>query len=175
MNSLHAIQKIPDLEQLFRDAAGDLSRYFSRRHGDAEVSRDLVQDTFVEMAKGLEKGARPESPRAYLFGIARYVSRAAWKRGYREREVLLPGAQTEAAAESPAPEDARLDLAREVIGTLPVSHREVLDLRFTHQLSYAEIAETLGIPVGTVRSRLHHAIASVRSRLADGTAVPDQD
>lgn len=175
MTSLHAIQKIPDLEQLFRDAAGDLSRYFSRRHGDAEVSRDLVQDTFVEMAKGLEKGACPESPRAYLFGIARHVSRAAWRRGYREREVLLPGAQTEAAAESPAPYDTRLELAREVIGTLAVSHREVLDLRFTHQLSYAEIAETLGIPVGTVRSRLHHALASVRSRLSDGTTAPDQD
>ena len=90
MTTLHAKQKTPDLEQLFRDAADDLARYFSRRHGDAEASRDLVQDTFVEMAKGLEKGARPESPRAYLFGIARHVSRIARKRGYREREGLLP-------------------------------------------------------------------------------------
>lgn len=175
MTTLHAIQKTPDLEQLFRDAADDLARYFSRRHGDAEASRDLVQDTFVEMAKGLEKGARPESPRAYLFGIARHVSRAAWKRGYREREVLLPNIQTEAAPEAQVPDDDRLDLAREAIETLSASHREVLDLRFTHQLSYAEIAEALGIPVGTVRSRLHHAIGSVRQRLAGEANAPRSD
>lgn len=175
MNSLHAIQKTPDLEQLFRDAAEDLARYFSRRHADAEVSRDLVQDTFVEMARGLESGARPQSPRAYLFGIARHLSRAAWRKGYREREVLLPGLQTEVAPEAPAPEDGRLDHAREAIETLSASHREVLDLRFSHQLSYAEIAEALGIPVGTVRSRLHHAIAAVRGRLAtdSNTLNPD--
>lgn len=173
--SLDAIQNFPDLEQLFRDAADDLARYFSRRHGDAEVSRDLVQDTFVEMARGLEKGARPDSPRAYLFGIARHVSRAAWKRGYREREVLLPALLTEAVPEVPAPGDGRLDLAREAIETLSASHREVLDLRFSHQLSYAEIAEALGIPVGTVRSRLHHAIGSVRERLAGRAKTPDND
>ena len=43
--------------------------------------------------------------------------------------------------------------------------REILDLRFSQGLSYAEIAEALDIPVGTVRSRLHHAVAEVRTRL----------
>jgi RNA polymerase sigma-70 factor (ECF subfamily) len=170
---LLAIQNSPDLEQLFRDAADDLSRYFSRRHGDAEVSRDLVQDTFVELARGLEKGVHPESLRGYLFGIARHVSRAAWRRGYREREVMVTAAEHEAVPEVPTPEDARLAVAEEAIGTLSASHREVLDLRYSHQLSYAEIAEALGIPVGTVRSRLHHAIGAVRERLSAATDDPD--
>lgn len=168
--SLEAIQNSPDLEKLFRDAADDLASYFSRRHGDAEVSRDLVQDTFVELARGLEKGVRPESPRAYLFGIARHLSRAAWKRGYREREVILPALRAEPAGETletAAPEDPRLGPACDAIATLSPAHREILDLRFTHQLSYAEIAEAIAIPVGTVRSRLHHAIRAVRQQIAD--------
>lgn len=131
-----------------------------------EVSQDLVQDTFVEMAKGLEKGARPDSPRAYLFGIARHLSRAAWRRGYREREVISPALKTEPTVEVAVPEDARIELAYDAIAALSPDHREVLDLRFSHQLSYAEIAEVLAIPVGTVRSRLHHAINAVRRQIA---------
>lgn len=160
---MHAIDTRPDLERLFRESAEDLTRYFSRRHGDdADSSQDLVQETFLQMARGLERGGRPGSPRGYLFGIARHVSFAAWNRRKRERrhlhlEIVEPAA--------PAADD-RIDAAREVIESLPDLQREILELRFTQQLSYAEIAEALGIPVGTVRSRLHHAIAMVRAALA---------
>ena len=160
---MHAIAEPTDLERLFRDAADDLTRYFARRHGDGgEAPQDLVQETFLEMARGLEKGGKPRSLRAYLFGIARHVSQAAWKRSDRER-----GHRTDLAPESAGttPPDARVEAAREVIESLPVLQREILELRFTQQLSYAEIAESLGIPVGTVRSRLHHAIAMVREMI----------
>jgi RNA polymerase sigma-70 factor (ECF subfamily) len=58
-----------------------------------------------------------------------------------------------------------VEAARETISTLEPVQREILDLRFAQSLSYAEIAEALGIPIGTVRSRLHHAVAEVRHRL----------
>lgn len=118
------------------------------------------------MAKSLERGRAPRSPRAYLFGIARKVSQAAWKRQYRERSFTT---STESAdREWAAPEaDGRISAAHEMIATLPSLHREALDLRFTQGLSYAEIAEALNIPVGTVRSRLHHAIRAVRNALAE--------
>lgn len=115
------------------------------------------------MAKGLDRGGKPGSLRAYLFGIARHVSLAAWKRCDRER-VCRSETNEEMAA--PAMDD-RVETAREVIESLPSLQREILELRFTQQLSYAEIAESLGIPVGTVRSRLHHAIAMVRERIHD--------
>ena len=118
----------------------------------------------MEMARGLEKGSEPESLRAYLFGIARRVSQAAWKRRYREREVIAGDLSTDTAA-SPVPDD-RIEAAREMIAALPPLQREILDLRFSQQLSYAEIAEILEIPLGTVRSRIHHAIHAVRERLA---------
>lgn len=161
---MHAIAEPPDLERLFRDAADDLKRYFVRRHGDGgEAPQDLVQETFLEMAKGLERGGKPGSLRAYLFGIARHVSLAAWKR--RDRESVCRPEPVEAMA-APASDD-RVEMAREVIESLPPLQREILELRFTQQLSYAEIAESLGIPVGTVRSRLHHAITMVRERIHD--------
>lgn len=162
---MQAIDTRPDLERLFRDAADDLTRYFARRHRDGtEAPQDLVQETFLEMARGLERGGKPRSLRAYLFGIARHISLAAWKRSDREREHRSTGSPEASVASSP---DARVETAREVIESLPPLQREILELRFTQQLSYAEIAEALGIPVGTVRSRLHHAVAMVRERMGD--------
>jgi len=162
---LEAIEKQSDLEHLFRDAAEDLARYFTRRHGNADTSRDLVQETFMEMAKGLDQGRQPRSPRGYLFGIARRVSQAAWRGRERERAYVDEERSPESAA-APA-RDERVEAAYEAIAALSPVHREILDHRFIQDLSYAEIAEALNLPVGTVRSRLHHAVAAVRQRLAD--------
>ncbi len=171
---MEAIQNQPDLEQLFRESAEDLARYFARRHGDgSESPQDLVQETFLEMARGMERGNQPRSLRAYLFGVARHLSLAAWKRRDHERDHVVEASADFVAAAAP---DERVSAARELIESLPSLHREVLELRFTQQLSYAEIAESLDIPVGTVRSRLHHAIAMVRERIAmeDAPMTNDQ-
>src|SRR5262245_30292615 len=68
----------PNLEQLFTESAGDLERYFSRRHGVGEIVQDLVQETFLQMARGLRDGRKFKCARGYLFGIARHLSQAAW-------------------------------------------------------------------------------------------------
>ncbi len=59
-------------------------------------------------------------------------------------------------------EDARIVAMREAIARLPDSQREVLELRLGRKMSYAEIAEALALPIGTVRSRLHNAVAALR-------------
>jgi RNA polymerase sigma-70 factor, ECF subfamily len=156
----------PNLEQLFSETAGDLERYFSRRHGVGETVQDLVQETFLQMARGLREGRKFKCARGYLFGIARHLSQAAWTQRSNNVVVPLEPANNEVAAPV---SDERVGAARETISALSSLHREILDLRFSQGLSYAEIAEALEIPVGTVRSRLHHAIAEVRSRLdSDG-------
>lgn len=152
----------PLLERLFTESAADLTRYFTRRHGSDESVQDLVQETFLQMALGMKEGRSPKCARGYLFGIARHLSHAAWSK--RGEPKVLPFEP--AAAEVPAPvADDRVEAARETISALEPVQREILDLRFSQGLSYAEIAEALGIPVGTVRSRLHHAVAEVRQRL----------
>ncbi len=122
--------------------------------------QDLVQETFLQMARGLQEGRQFKCARGYLFGIARHLSQAAWK----EQNKVIPF-DSAANEGSTVALDDRITAARETISALEPVQREILDLRFSQNLSYAEIAEALGIPIGTVRSRLHHAIAEVRHRL----------
>jgi RNA polymerase sigma-70 factor, ECF subfamily len=158
-----------DLETVFRECAKDLGAYFARRHGGTGSADDLVQESFLQLARRLRAGQAVSSPRAYLFGIARHVSLAFLRKQASAAEPLDAAPEQ---AVSPEP-DARLEAARETIASLPALQREILDLRFAHDLSYAEMATALGIPVGTVRSRLHHAVALLRQRLEpealDGT------
>lgn len=151
----------PLLEQLFSESAGDLTRYFSRRHGMEATVQDLVQETFLQMARGLKEDRQFKSARGYLFGIARHLSHAAWT----EQHKVIPFDTTAQEVPMTPPTDDRIDAARETISALEPLQREILDLRFAQGLSYAEMAEALNIPIGTVRSRLHHAIAEVRHRL----------
>lgn len=152
----------PLLERLFAESAGDLTRYFTRRHGGEEGVQDLVQETFLQMARGLREGKSPKCARGYLFGIARHLSQAVWSRRVGHPMVSLDAAATEVAAPV---QDDRVEAARETILALEPVLREILELRFVQGLSYAEIAEALAIPVGTVRSRLHYAVTEVRHRL----------
>lgn len=162
------IDRSPDLERLFRDSATDLAGFFARRNEGKEQADDLVQETFLRMAEGLEKGKRPDNLRAYLFGIARHVSQAAWRRSSREPEVADAVEIEKIAAAHPR--DDWVDAAGEMIEQLPALQREILDLRFYHSLSYAEMAEALEVPIGTVRSRLHNAISLIRKRIEEEEA-----
>ncbi len=136
-------------------------RYFSRRHDGNGVARDLVQETFAQFARAVQQKQELKCARGYLFGIARHLSQRVWTR--RQSEPL-PLDEESSSVAMPQPDD-RIEEARESIAALPALQREILDLRFAQDLSYAEMAEVLGIPVGTVRSRLHNAIAQLRLRL----------
>ena len=158
----------PLLERLFSESAGDLLRYFIRRHGAGEGAQDLVQETFLQMARSLEDGRTLDCARGYLFGIARRISQASWSQRQRDQSVVLPFDPVVVeshAAPDPISQDDRITAARETIAGLEPLQREILDLRFSQDLSYAEIAQALGVPIGTVRSRLHNAIALLRQRL----------
>jgi len=136
-------------------------RYFSRRHEGDGVAGDLVQETFAQFARAIQEKQQLKCARGYLFGIARHLSQGVWT---RRKSEPLPLDEESSAVAVPEPDD-RIGAARETIASLPSLQREILDLRFAQDLSYAEIAEVLGIPVGTVRSRLHNAIAQLRLRL----------
>jgi len=154
------VQAAGDVEQLYRDSRERLTAYFLRRHRSMEAAEDLLHETFLQLMRRVDRCRAARSPQAYLFGIARNVSAEAWRRAQPSRgdeDSLL-------SAEAPDLEP-RLLAAREVIAGLPSLQREILDLRFQHDLSYAEIAEVLGVPVGTVRSRLHNAVRLLRERL----------
>ena len=154
------VQSAKDVEQLYRQSREALTAYFLRRHRSTHTAEDLLQETFLQLMRRMDRCRRASSPRGYLFGIARHVSADAWRRG------RPPGEGDAWLGSVAAPEpDPRLLAARETIAALPLLQREILDLRFQHDLSYAEIAEALAVPVGTVRSRLHNALELLRERL----------
>ena len=133
--------------------------FFRRQPALAGTAEDLLQDTFVRAFKRIDRLQASVSQRAYLFGIARHVCIDALRR-LRVVEEL--------PAETPAmtlTTDERLEPMRQAISELPEMQREALLLKLQQELSYVEIAEVLAIPVGTVRSRLHHAVLHLRQTL----------
>ncbi len=170
-----------DAELLKRSAQGDLDaqhalidrhgRYlFGVAHalsGDAHDAEDLVQEAFLGAFRTRFRGE--SSLRTWLVKIL--VRRAGMLRRSRRRESLdvsldAPGVQEAAVAVGAPGEagaDARLDLSQ-MLKALSPDHRQVILLREIEGLSYEEIAEALGVPRGTVESRLHRARDELRKR-----------
>ena len=147
------------LERLYDEVGPSLLGYFRRQPALASAADDLLQDTFVRALKRIDRMQAAVSQRAYLFGIARHVGIDALRR-------MRPWADLSSdAAAASRPEDDRLESMRQAIAELPEGQREALLLKLDHDMSYAEIAAVLGIPVGTVRSRLHHAVLRLRQTL----------
>jgi RNA polymerase sigma-70 factor, ECF subfamily len=147
------------LDALYRDTGPRLLMYLGRRIGDAATAEDLLQETFAAALREPDRLRSAGSPIAYLFGIARHLAATAARR-QRPTEPL----PDELPAE-PAEPDAQLEQMREAIRELKPEFRDVIELRLLHELSYAETAQVLDIPVGTVRSRLHHAVIQLRRTL----------
>jgi|SRR5579883_601140 len=122
---------------------------------------DALQDVWLAVWRGLPKLADPEAFVGWAFRIAR-------DRAFRElRGERLPTAPVEdVAAVEPDEFDAEDAVAlRAAVNRLPVEYRDVLLLRYVEGLSYQAIAGVVGVPVGTVRSRLFHAKRRARELL----------
>lgn len=154
---------IAELEALYDTVGPDVFAYLRRRLEDAHDAEDLLQQTFLLAARDAAPLRAAASRRAWLIGIARNLLREHRRRRVRRRTVPIPA---DAAAPETGPEDPRLEEMRRAIARLPETHREVLALRLGDGLSYTEVAEVLGIPIGTVRSRIHHAVRRLRSGVA---------
>jgi RNA polymerase sigma-70 factor (ECF subfamily) len=164
--------------ELFDRHAARIHRYVARRLG-RDTAGDLVAETFLA-AFGNRHRYDPgvADARPWLFGIATNLigqHRRDEVRRYRLR-LALPAEPTE---DSPAERVAAGVSAQavrgrlaEAVATLAAGDRDVLLLIAWEQFSYAEVAAALGIPVGTVRSRLNRARSQVRAALG-GTNPTD--
>jgi RNA polymerase sigma-70 factor, ECF subfamily len=162
----------------FRDAAlphmddvYTLARYLMRNATDAE---DAVQECYLRALRHFDSYRGP-AMKPWLLAILRNVCNAEFARRSRE-EVPTDYAQAESLAEEmpmwqepqTSPEKVMLrqqDSAtiRRLVAELPAPFREAIVLREINDLSYQEIAEVAGVPVGTVMSRLARARAMLRS------------
>ena len=153
---------------------------------DEDRARDAVQDAFLKVYQSLQHFEGRSSFYTWLYRLVLNLCLDLKRRDRSAREVEWDDARevTIAASEQPAaledrsdaPADAllRKELRHQIaaaIDELPEGARETLVLREVDGLSYAEIAEALGIPKGTVMSRLHYARKRVREILVEAGAV----
>ncbi|MGA2556331.1 MAG: sigma-70 family RNA polymerase sigma factor [Verrucomicrobiota bacterium] len=148
------------MENIYREIRPELLAYFQRRHGSPQTAEDLLQETFAAVMKNPDRLLRADSPRAYLFGVARNLSAEFYRRFHPAEE--LPA---QAPTDDEESADPRLEAMREAILRLNADSRQVLELRLYRELPYEEMAATLGVPIGTVRSRLHHAVRQLREQM----------
>lgn len=134
-----------------------LSSFIYRHTGGRDVE-DLYQETWLRVVRAADRFDPAKKFSTWLFQIAVNLCRD-W---HRQRPLEPQEPQSEAAVSGAARTEARLDAER-LLACLPEAQREVLILRYYHDLSEEEIAGIADCPRGTVKSRLHNALAKLAS------------
>jgi RNA polymerase sigma-70 factor (ECF subfamily) len=155
-------------EQLMRRWTPRLLRYAARHLGHVEAARDVVQDTWVAAIGALRRLDDTALFQTWIYRIAIHKCADAIRLLERQRRLKISTATDVAiAARTPSagtPSTAGLDVAAG-LRRLPEEQRTAIHLFYGEDLSIGEIAAILEIPVGTARSRLHHARESLRNQL----------
>jgi RNA polymerase sigma-70 factor, ECF subfamily len=128
--------------------------------GDRNLALDVLQETFLYFLQKFPGFVLTCQLKTFLYPAVRNLSIAARRQAQRAQgDAPVP-----ATVETPpdAAPDSRNEVEAVLTG-LSIEHREVLLLRFVDGLKLGEIAEALEIPLGTVKSRLHHALAALRA------------
>ncbi|WP_327085036.1 SigE family RNA polymerase sigma factor [Nonomuraea sp. NBC_01738] len=141
------------------ERADALLRYGYALSGNPHDAADLTQEALIKLHRAWPGVRHKDDPEGYTKAIMARLHISTWRRRRREHLAWdLP----EIPLEDVLPSDADRSLWHALEG-LPRKQRAVLVLRFYEQLSDAEIAETLGISRGTVRSHASHGLGKLRS------------
>ena len=163
---LDAERAIRHLDQLYR--------YATAITGDRDEAEDLVHDVFEALLRRPRSIRARDNERAYLLTMLRHRYVDALRGRRRRPQVALerPGEEQEARAGESPPARAEQREVLDAVAGLPLHHREAIVAVDVAGLGYAEAAAVLGVPVGTVMSRVHRARARVVAAL-DAPRVPD--
>ena len=169
-------------EQLVAERTGDIYGLLFRLTGDPEEARDLAQETFLRAFQAIEKFRGDADLKTWLYRIAINQARNRWRWWRRrrrdatvsldatvgEREQTVATHLQDANASDPEQETLgreRQSQLREALHGLRVAYRETVVLRDIEGLTYEEIAATLQINIGTVKSRLARGRLELRRKL----------
>lgn len=160
----------PSWEEVARHHGRKIYNFAYRLTGNPDDARDLVQEVLLRVRRGLESYT-PQSFDGWLWRITRNAFLDEVRRRKRRPSVPLPDDDRGVGEAAPSPEDvlASVRLGEDVqraLLELPYDFREAVVLCDIVGLAYDEIAEAVGIPVGTVRSRIHRGRAMLRERLS---------
>ncbi len=156
-----------DLVRWASDHYDAVFRFCARRVG-ADRAADAAQETFVTAQRSLRRFRGDSSPLTWLLGIAHNHCRRASRRDAARPTVVL--CEHDGAFETEGALIDRQALAR-ALADLSRDHREAVVMHEIEGRSHEEIAEILGVPVGTVKSRLHYAFKALRASLFGGEGL----
>ena len=142
---------------------------------DPDRAQDAVQEALVSAWKDVAALRDPDAWDAWLHRITVWACYRTAKKERRRKTVelkVVPDPERAVVSDS-ASALANRDLIERQLNDLPIDHRSVVVLRFFLDLPLDEVADILDIPVGTVKSRLHRALASLRDAMTQDRPVAD--
>jgi RNA polymerase sigma-70 factor (ECF subfamily) len=153
-----------DYVRAARAEAADAYRLAGYLLGDATEAQDAVQDALIKAWRGWPKLRDPDAFGPWFERIVVNVCRDRMRRHRTLRMVELDAASDIESADPFGSMFAGDEVAAAVAGLNP-DHRVVIALRFWRDLTLEQVADTLELPLGTVKSRLHYALAALRTEL----------
>jgi len=161
-------------ELLVRRHSQELHQFVLRFTGDSVAAEDVVQDTLLQVHQAADQFDATRRFKPWLFTIAANKARDYLRRRSRKREVSFEAQlQNESGStkrfidllsgEASSPDtgllqDEMRQIVKAVVEEMPNPLKEVLILAYFHRFPYKQISEIVGIPLGTVKSRLHTAV-----------------
>lgn len=143
-----------------------LWRYLVRLIGERAAAEDVLQETWLRVLRDISRLREPGRLVSWIFGIGRHIAidrlrrRRVWVEASDSEVLQLP-----AKAEEEPALAARLDQLTAELQELPLLEREVLTLFYLDELSLRQVAEVVGVPEGTIKSRLFRARRLLHERL----------
>ena len=154
------------MQQLFARHHVRLYRFVLRLVRDESLAEDLISEVFLDVWRQADRFERRSSVATWLLAIGRYKALSA----LRKKPQHAADDEQTAAIPDPAdtPEQAmqktdKAEILRACLDGLSVEHREIVDLVYYHEKSVEEVAEIVGIPANTVKTRMFYA----RKRLSE--------
>lgn len=144
-----------------------LWKYARRLTGADDAAADVVQDVWLRVLRGLPTLREPARLRPWIFGIARRVLMDRLRVQYSAPSIADVDVDELGAHEEPYGASGDFDLLKGELESMPVIERDVLVLFYLDELSLAELADVLAVPIGTAKSRLFRARRMLRARLND--------
>jgi RNA polymerase sigma-70 factor (ECF subfamily) len=162
------------LRALFQRYHGRVFHFVLRRLGDPGLAEEVVADVFFEVWRSVDHFAGASRPSTWIFGIAHFKANGAHRDRSRFKRAAIVPTNVEFLHRVPDGADAgarlmareELALVRQALESMPVEQREVLELAVLEGLPYEEIADRLGVPEGTVKTRVSRARARLRRGIA---------
>ena len=188
---LHSLSSIADCDLVTRAVAGreesfeelvrryqrPIAAYVYRMVGDYEAALDLTQEVFIKVYNSLSRYRSEFKFSTWIYKIAHNCAVDHLRRyGTREQSLTaefegepreLPIKSRRLSPEQESERRERREEIEHVVGQLPSAYRELILLRHSHDMSYDEIAEVTGLPLGTVKNRLFRAREVMRQQFVE--------